>query len=1354
MCPDYPRAYNEVYVCLTRDGLKLDQKATLHNPVNFVFPPLPAGSTIEFDAGDGNGPVTVLANEVLSVTYASPGQYNISWVLTTIYIGQTGTELFQTNFNNVDADYADFAPHESWGDIVGNTYTPDTEGVYPNDSPYALPVDAGGIVHVLYANPDHQMRKPFVFVEGFDPVLEGADKYAVTNPSGEIMGYGSVRWDVIMTGRTESFDVDPGEPGVPHNSPFQQLPALIQELRNRGYDIVFVDFADAGTYIQANAEFLIDVLERVNNAKITDETTVLVGASMGGIVSRYALAKMESEGKTHCVGLFGTLDTPHNGANIPLSLQALSWFFHASGTNHLAWNAMDTPAARQQLIQHIGTELQAGNIEILNADWEYCTPLSFDELTSGSDYAALRNELKSDFASIGWPQQPRKIAMIDGMKNGTLTGNHGYGPGDLFYDGAGEVDIPIPFFSLDKVFKILMRSSNGGGNDTYSIDEKDACHTNTLHVTGPDKLLFAIAKPSDFDPCNQIIDIRFPYKYYMPLLYSASNLLHLDNAPGGLRLDLRSIHDAIKKSVMEEPDVEYLNPVKFPIYTFVPTWSALAMGTELTNENLFVDLTLNEYSEDNLPGAAIPHFDNFYAPTTNLRHVELDAGMVSFLLTEIDRADNAPRAGILFETYNYGDKYKNIPNTVVSPTGILNINNTGPTGYLPANPLGNAVKPVFTTYLNSCGQNITVENGGRFHIGALDKSQHGITEAWDGATVHIKAGGTLHITSDQSMLRIKNGAKLILDPGAIVRLESPGSRILIEGELIVNGDFVFAGLGYFDFSTGNQLVFGPGYNTFNLLGATKTQRFVRLSADVTLDQQHRLNWRQGLLEVGGGTLRMTDGSGLQFTDMTLTSGDNAGYSAISANGSGRIDLLDCDVSRIDVPVEGNNGIGCTLTNCAFSDYTMGVYWTNAPSVSASYTTFDGSGTTASAALNLADVALVLLNTCQFTGHDSPVSPILNDAELGDAIGAVNLDNTVACLLEACQFNNNTIGVKADNPFSGNTANVFAYDGSSFTENKAAIYVVGDQTRGTVLADCVLFDRNINGIRGRDITLMIDGWNSKTFAFDTDSPNRFLKDNIPQGGMTDKHVRICYEQKAPGGSNLMRNNFWGIFTGGVPLNDPQPQTSISLLNPACNAPISMPVFTPFGSKNPICTPEERPLSFSEPFPGSECMLLLGNGGPATGQVRVHEQFHLGTYLMRADSVEAGIEAMRPVAALWQQDLSAFTDNCQQYIRVAKAFVDASDNGPSLPRPGIGRNETGVSGSPLLMMPNPAVNSVLIYLPDAPHTLRVWDTQGRLLQSVTANGVYRLDLTGWARGIYLIEAIGADGSRKSGKLVAAE
>lgn len=1347
ICPDYPRVMDQVFVCYEPSKIKIDQNSCLHNPVRFTFPALPPDITVSFDAGDNNGPVSIsTSGEVLTVTYTDPGQYQLNWTMNTSWGDFSGSITFQANFNNEDANYSDFLPHETWGDIVGDTYTPSANGAYPLGNPNTLPVTAGGIVHILYANPDHQMRKPFIFVEGFDPILGPANEYLVTDPSGATLGFGSVRWDVIVTGRSEAFDVDPSEPGVPHTPQFQQLPTLIQGLRSRGYDIVYVDFADAGTYIQANAEFLIDVIERVNNAKITDEETVLIGASMGGIVSRYALAKMEQDGKAHCVGLFGTLDTPHNGANIPLAVQAFGWHMHATGDNHLAWNAMDTPAARQQLIKHLGTAVQEGVVTPENDPLIYTTPMDFSELL-GADYSILRNQLRDDLQGLGWPTMPRKIALLNGMRNGTLPSMHGYGPGDKFC----EANLYADQLDLGTVFKIIMRSNNGGGKDFYSNSGMDNC--GLYQGNGwSDNHLFTIVKPHDFNPCNvgPFGSEEVPYKYHVWRLKVNGNLPFLDNAPGGFRMDLRTIHHAIESTL--KSGTTYHKTINFPISTFVPTWSGLAMGTELTNENLLVNLNSPDFFDGNLPNSKVPNFDRFYAPESNLRHVEIDGGMVTFIFDEIDRLDAAPQPGVLVETYNYGDRYKQIPNTTVSPTGVLNINNPGPTGYVQSAPEGNATKPVFTTYLGSCGQVIAVEAGGRYTIGALDKSQHGITEVWSGSTVHIKSGGILHITSEQSMLIIKSGAQLILDPGAIVRLESSGANIRIEGDLVVNGDINFQGLGFFDFGPGNRLVFGPGYKTFNLSGAGKDKRFVRLSADVIVNNANRLHWSNGLVEVGG-TLLISQGAGLNFNLMTLQGLGVGTYSAVEATESGTMNFQGCEILNLSEAITGRRGLGCTVNSCTFSNNTAwGVYWTDAFEVSVRNSMFNG--TNSGMALFMENLFRLEVKNSFISGHLSPIQGVINDDKLMIATPAINLYNVFVCLLNNSHFSGNTVAVKAADPLGEVTSSVIAYGGTSFLNHDAAIFVNGTATGGVVLADCTVFQDNRNGIRGRDITLMIDSKNTKNTIFDTDSPNRFIRDNVPQGGMTAGHVRICYELKAAGGSNLMRNNFWGISNGsGTPDVDQTPLNFLSLLKANCVDVEAIPQLTPVDSKNPMCLVDERPPSFKDAFPGSECSVSVSEGGVSTASV--HEQFHFGAFLLKADSVQEAVEVLRPVAALWQEDLSGFPENCQQYIQVAKALVDGSDNSlpdGDLPRPGGDRTQK-VSSDQLLIAPNPAYGSTLVYLSEASSQLSVWDANGTLMHQAMPGetATYRIEMGGWKPGIYLVRSINVDGRIRTGKIV---
>lgn len=663
-------------------------------------------------------------------------------------------------------------------------------------------------------------------------------------------------------------------------------------------------------------------------------------------------------------------------------------------------------------------------------------------------------------------------------------------------------------------------------------------------------------------------------------------------------------------------------------------------------------------------------------------------------------------------------------------------------GYSTGNePLSPAT--LFNAY-TKCNAVVTVENGAKLVIGADAGAKHGVLNVTPGSIVHIKSGGILHITSAQSSLLIKHGATLILDAGAVVRLDAAESNIRIQGDLIVNGDITFGGLGYFSFEDGNQLVFGPGYSTFNLAGSGKDKRFVLLNALVEVNQAHRLNWSDGLVESRNGLLHFSEGAGLDFNNMTLNGG---GDFAIDASNSGAITLQTCIVENLLQPIVGVGGLGCNILDCEFSTIGfLGVQWSNAWMVRVKDSRFIGNMN--SMALDMTDVGFLLLDYNQFSGYGSPLQGPITDADLAQAFAAVNLTNSVACLVNGCTFTANTIGIKAADPDA--SANVYTYGGTNFVQNSAGVFINGNATQGTLLADCVGFIHNRNGIRGVDLALMIDSWNTKDFQFDTDSPNQFIRDNAPQ--TDENHVRVIYGQKCVGGSREMRNNFWGIDMGGIITPDPNPATEIFLMDsPICTLLQVAPLLTPFSSMDRLCILEQRPESFETPFPGSECMLSVGNESGTASSTKVHEQFHLGTFLMKTDSVEAGIEALRPVSALWQSDLSGYPENCQQYIQVAKAFVDAIDqNIPDLPRPGNDRKQVSSSEN-LLIAPNPAGSHALLMLPATAHQIRVWDAQGKLCLEASASNTYRLETAAWQTGIYYLEAIGLDGSRKSGKLL---
>ena len=203
-CPPYPRAIDQAYVCVVaKNGfqLELEQRATLHSPVRFVFPgfaltPQLTITSLSIDFGDGLGSRTITSGSTVSVVYpTSNTQYTLTYSVNIIGDGTSntwdGTIIYQNNANP-DVNYSSEAPDETWGDLTGNTFTPPSDA-YPPGSTYALPATAGGLVHIKYANADKKMRKPFILVEGFDPIITPANEYAVNRPDGSLLGYGSVR---------------------------------------------------------------------------------------------------------------------------------------------------------------------------------------------------------------------------------------------------------------------------------------------------------------------------------------------------------------------------------------------------------------------------------------------------------------------------------------------------------------------------------------------------------------------------------------------------------------------------------------------------------------------------------------------------------------------------------------------------------------------------------------------------------------------------------------------------------------------------------------------------------------------------------------------------------------------------------------------------------------------------------------------------------------------------------------------------------------------------------------------------------------------------------------------------------
>ena len=180
---------------------------------------------------------------------------------------------------------------------------------------------------------------------------------------------------------------------------------LVEDLRGRGYDLVVLDFTDATDYLQRNTFVFTELLAQVEAQIAPEQTVAVIGPSMGGLIGRYGLAWLESQGIPHRVRTFLSYDGVHRGANIPLGLQYWVDFFSGQSADAAYFrDRLNTPAARQMLAYHFTNPPSS-------------TPSS-DPLRAGFD---------ADLAAVGgYPKQPRLVAFANGSGLGQ---DQGYGAG-------------------------------------------------------------------------------------------------------------------------------------------------------------------------------------------------------------------------------------------------------------------------------------------------------------------------------------------------------------------------------------------------------------------------------------------------------------------------------------------------------------------------------------------------------------------------------------------------------------------------------------------------------------------------------------------------------------------------------------------------------------------------------------------------------------------------------------------------------------------------------------------------------------------------------------------------------------
>ncbi|MEJ7676406.1 MAG: hypothetical protein WKG06_00695 [Segetibacter sp.] len=244
-------------------------------------------SSISADFNDGLGYRVLTMGQALNVNYSGTGRkyWKFRLLLT------NGTYLYShASVYIKDDPYNGYDPNSMTAARTGNS-DPETIGLTAS-KPY-LGQTASGWITIDYANADKVLRRPLIVAEGFDPGH-------ILHPD---------RWF--------------GSSNI-NNSFFDRIDNSNSNLRNllgtnmNVYDIIYVDWRIGTDYIQRNAYLLERIISWINANKEplngVIQPNVIIGQSMGGLITRYALKDMENNGVSHQTRLFISYDSPHSEA--------------------------------------------------------------------------------------------------------------------------------------------------------------------------------------------------------------------------------------------------------------------------------------------------------------------------------------------------------------------------------------------------------------------------------------------------------------------------------------------------------------------------------------------------------------------------------------------------------------------------------------------------------------------------------------------------------------------------------------------------------------------------------------------------------------------------------------------------------------------------------------------------------------------------------------------------------------------------------------------------------------------------------------------------------------------------------
>lgn len=455
---------------------------------------------------------------------------------------------------------------------------------------------AEGRISCLYRKSATSPLKPFIIMEGFDPI-----------------------W---LAGNKEIIDAGDAVSGSTYLKRFlnklsEQAPSFYNKLINE-YDIFYIDMYNSEEYIQANAKMLEEAIQIINQKKkdqnSTEKNTILA-QSMGGLIARYALVDMERNRIKHETSLLMCQDSPFLGANVPL------------GMLHAIYGIIDFFNARKFLASFPTVKSSINTAKrLLGANSAQQMLYNSVDLANGEINNEKHNAWQQTLLDTGYPYGDEDCAIrLVSISNGSKRVNDPNSP--LFYM-EGKIT-PTTIADIGTYFFIEV-----GSSIAISAIAKD-WQTLVMGLLPGRSTLYLKAEVNPCGSGKNICDIRLKYikkflwlikithTFYSHVKTMPSNMIPYDIMPGSYyqlagNIDFNGIIDC-----------SMVNRIMF-----IPTVSALDIGrggVQLTRTDYE-----KEYDMTYLPRAPKDTpFDAFYICDEATNHISINNNIGEFMLTQM-----------------------------------------------------------------------------------------------------------------------------------------------------------------------------------------------------------------------------------------------------------------------------------------------------------------------------------------------------------------------------------------------------------------------------------------------------------------------------------------------------------------------------------------------------------------------------------------------------------------------------------------------------------------------------------------------------------------------------------------------